>query len=94
MLLGQGTEFETFPPLVPDDEPIDHRIDISKCTHVVDADSSQAIVIEEARGGRNLVVQGPPGTGKSQTITNVIASAIYSGKTVLFVAEKTAALDA
>jgi very-short-patch-repair endonuclease len=49
-------------------------------------------VIEEARAGRNLVVQGPPGTGKSQTITNIIASAVHSGKTVLFVAEKTAAL--
>ncbi|MGA8698313.1 MAG: DUF4011 domain-containing protein, partial [Xanthobacteraceae bacterium] len=92
-LLGQGSEFESFPPLVPDDEPIDQRIDISKCTHVVDADSSQAIVIEEARSGRNLVVQGPPGTGKSQTITNAIASAVHSGKTVLFVAEKTAALE-
>jgi hypothetical protein len=89
MLLGQGAEFETFPPLVPDDEPIDRRIDISKCTHVVDADSSQAIVIEETCSGRNLVVQGPPGTGKSQTITNVIAAAVHSGKTVLFVAEKT-----
>jgi Protein of unknown function (DUF4011) len=60
ILLGQSTEFETLQPLVPDDEPIDQRIDLSKCTHVVDADSSQAIVIEEARGGRNLVVQGPP----------------------------------
>jgi hypothetical protein len=60
ILLGQGSEFEALQPLVPDDEPIDHRIDLSKCTHVVDADSSQAIVIEEARGGRNLVVQGPP----------------------------------
>jgi very-short-patch-repair endonuclease len=93
ILLGQGGAFETHQPLVPDDEPIDHRIDISKCVHVVDADSSQAIVIEEARGGRNLVVQGPPGTGKSQTITNIIASAVCGGKTVLFVAEKTAALE-
>jgi len=93
VLLGQGSEFDSFPPLVPDEESIDQRIDISRCTHVVDADSSQAIVIEEARGGRNLVVQGPPGTGKSQTITNVIASAVHSGKTVLFVAEKTAALE-
>ena len=93
VLLGQGSEFESFPPLVPDDESIDQRIDITKCTHVVDADSSQAIAIEEARAGRNLVVQGPPGTGKSQTITNVIASAVHSGKTVLFVAEKTAALE-
>jgi very-short-patch-repair endonuclease len=93
VLLGENADFETLPPLVPDDEPIDERIDLSKCAHVVDADSSQAIVVEEARGGRNLVVQGPPGTGKSQTITNIIASAVHNGKTVLFVAEKTAALE-
>ena len=43
--------------------------------------------------GRNLVIQGPPGTGKSQTITNLIAEAIGRGKTVLFVAEKMAALE-
>ncbi|MGA8616434.1 MAG: DUF3320 domain-containing protein [Xanthobacteraceae bacterium] len=92
-LLGQGSEFDSFPPLVPDEEPIDHRIDLSKCTHVVNADSSQAIVIEEARTGRNLVVQGPPGTGKSQTITNAIACAVHNGRKVLFVAEKTAALE-
>lgn len=61
--------------------------------HVVDADASQARVIEEARSGRNLVVQGPPGTGKSQTISNIIAAAAQEGKTVLFVAEKMAALE-
>src|SRR5699024_9788205 len=33
------------------------------------------------------------GTGKSQTITNMIAHLISTGKTVLFVAEKQAALD-
>jgi hypothetical protein len=93
LLLGHGSEFESLPPLVPDEEQIDHHIDISKCTRVVDADSSQAIVVEETRIGRNLVVQGPPGTGKSQTITNAIACAVYSGKKVLFVAEKTAALE-
>jgi very-short-patch-repair endonuclease len=92
-LLGEGTEFENGPPIVSDDEPIDHKIDLSTAIHVVDADSSQAIVIEEARGGRNLVVQGPPGTGKSQTITNIIAAAVYAGRSVLFVAEKAAALE-
>ena len=61
--------------------------------HVTDADSSQAVVIEEVRRGRHLVVQGPPGTGKSQTITNLIATAVKAGKKVLFVAEKMAALD-
>jgi very-short-patch-repair endonuclease len=80
-------------PLVSDEEPIDGQIDIASATHVVDADSSQAVCIEEARRGRNLVIQGPPGTGKSQTITNIIASAVNEGKTVLFVAEKAAALE-
>lgn len=61
--------------------------------HVVDADASQAKVIEEARCGKNLVVQGPPGTGKSQTIANIIATAAKEGKSVLFVAEKMAALE-
>ena len=60
---------------------------------VVDADISQTKVIEEVRAGRSMVVQGPPGTGKSQTITNIIASAVSDGKTVLFMAEKMAALD-
>src|SRR5262245_64632056 len=61
--------------------------------HVVDADSSQTIAIERARRGESLVVQGPPGTGKSQTIANIIASAVCDGRSVLFVAEKMAALD-
>src|SRR6185437_3311665 len=38
-------------------------------------------------------IKGPPGTGKSQTITNIIATAAAQGRTVLFVAEKMAALD-
>lgn len=60
---------------------------------VIDADSSQMRAIQTAMSGRNLVIQGPPGTGKSQTITNIIAEAIGQGKTVLFVAEKMAALE-
>ena len=41
---------------------------------------------------RGILLVGPPGTGKSQTITNIIAAAVHSGKSILFVAEKTAAL--
>jgi len=80
-------------PLVSDDEPIDKQIDLASAVHVLDADSSQATCIEEVRQGRSLVIQGPPGTGKSQTITNIIATAVHGGKSVLFVAEKAAALD-
>lgn len=57
------------------------------------ADSSQHSVIIDALKGKNLVVEGPPGTGKSQTITNLIAAVLASGKTVLFVSEKLAALE-
>jgi hypothetical protein len=59
----------------------------------VPADSSQLDAVAAAVAGRTFVLEGPPGTGKSQTITNVLAQAISSGKRVLFVAEKRAALD-
>ena len=58
-----------------------------------DADSSQMSVLIDVLKGKSMVVEGPPGTGKSQTITNLIAAAIAQGKSVLFVAEKQAALD-
>jgi hypothetical protein len=60
---------------------------------VHDADSSQHSAIVDAVRGRSFVIEGPPGTGKSQTISNLIASFIYLGKTVLFVSEKMAALE-
>ena len=61
--------------------------------HILDADTAQTNVIDASANGHNLVVQGPPGTGKSQTIANMISVAVGQGKTVLFVAEKRAALD-
>ena len=61
---------------------------------VLDADSSQHHVINSALSGADLVVQGPPGTGKSQTIANLIASLVAQRRSVLFVAEKRAAIDA
>lgn len=60
---------------------------------VFDADSSQHSALVDAMDGKNLVVEGPPGTGKSQTISNLIATALTEGKTVLFVSEKLAALE-
>jgi very-short-patch-repair endonuclease len=80
-------------PIVSDTGRIDDLIPPEKIAHVVEADSSQSVVVEEIGQGHHLVVKGPPGTGKSQTITNIIAAAAQQGKKVLFVAEKMAALD-
>ncbi len=85
--------FDSDPPLFGPDSRLDEILSPEEVFHVVDADASQAMVIEEVRRGRNLVVQGPPGTGKSQTITNIIAAAVKDGKRVLFIAEKMAALS-
>ncbi|MGJ7038880.1 very-short-patch-repair endonuclease [Shinella sp. BE166] len=85
--------FTSTDSLLEEDAKIDGFITPSEMTHIVDADSSQTIAIHEARRGRDLVIQGPPGTGKSQTIANIIAAAVADGKTVLFVAEKMAALE-
>jgi len=60
---------------------------------ILDADSSQQRVVAAALNGSDGVIQGPPGTGKSQTIANVIAALAASGKRVLFVAQKRAALE-
>ena len=59
----------------------------------IPADVSQMDAVLAAQQGRSFVLHGPPGTGKSQTITNIIADAMYRGKRVLFVAAKKAALD-
>ena len=90
-LMGEG--FAPTKSAIPPDGVLDKLIPVERLNHVVDSDSSQAIAIEEVRAGRHLVIQGPPGTGKSQTITNLIATAVLDGKRVLFVAEKLAALE-
>lgn len=89
-LLSGG--FTPEPEAISSDDLLDEKLDPSDIIQVVDADASQTKVIEEVRHGSNLVVQGPPGTGKSQTITNIIAAAVHDGKSVLFMAEKMAAL--
>jgi len=94
--LLKGLLIEGFPEgqsLFGPDDKLDDILDPAEIIQVIDADASQTKVIEEVRYGESLVVQGPPGTGKSQTITNIIAAAAHDGQTVLFVAEKMAALS-
>lgn len=81
-----GTSAE---PYAVDDPAIAAKVPLL----IADADSSQFSAVVDAMDGKNLAIEGPPGTGKSQTITNIIGSALAQGKRVLFVAEKMAALE-
>jgi len=72
---------------------LDKRYHPSDIALPISADSSQLEAICAAMGDNSFILHGPPGTGKSQTITNIIANALYKGKKVLFVAEKMAALS-
>ncbi len=57
------------------------------------ADSSQLSTVVAAGQGKDFVIIGPPGSGKSQSISNMIAHLMGAGKTILFVSEKSAALN-
>lgn len=81
------------PQAFADDADVDEAIPVEKLDHVVEVDGSQALATELARRGGHVVIQGPPGTGKSQSICNILAQAVLDGRTVLFVAEKLAALE-
>ena len=72
---------------------MDHTVRPEAMAIPVATDSSQLEAVAESVRGQSFILYGPPGTGKSQTITNLIANAMYHGKRVLFVAEKKAALD-
>src|SRR5262249_38631809 len=72
---------------------LDRQFAPEQTAQIVDADSSQLRAIVAVSKGHPLVLEGPPGTGKSQTITNLIAQVLSENKSVLFVAEKMAALQ-
>lgn len=78
---------------LPDLSQLSDEMDPKRHFTLLDCDSSQLEAILYAKSGCSLVIQGPPGTGKSQCITNIIGECLATGKKVLFVAQKKAALD-
>lgn len=72
---------------------IPENVDTDEAYLPITADSSQLRAINMAANEVSFVLHGPPGTGKSQTITAMIANALTRGRSVLFVAEKMAALE-
>lgn len=89
---GSGAAFPA-QPAFPDPATLDRTLPLAEQFAPLDCDASQLAAVVAAAAGRTFVLQGPPGTGKSQTITNLITQALVSGRTVLFVAEKQAALE-
>jgi hypothetical protein len=83
-----GETYSTGPGL-----PAPHELDSTEVFCPIPCDGTQLEAIVAAARGASFVLEGPPGTGKSQTITNLVANALASGKRVLFVAEKRAALN-
>ncbi len=80
-------------PSTTDTRKVDVTVTPGSYAIPVDVDSSQLEAVIESGEGRSFILYGPPGTGKSQTITNMIANALYHNRRVLFVAEKMAALE-
>ena len=91
-LIDKGDKQAT-PPEPVDAGKVDRECKPMDFAIPLDVDSSQMEAIVESGRGQTFILHGPPGTGKSQTITNMIANALYQGKRVLFVAEKMAALS-
>ena len=69
------------------------RVRDDQMNTVLKSDSSQDEIIVRSKSLDMLVVRGPPGTGKSQVIVNLIADALMSGKKILVVCQKRAALE-
>lgn len=55
--------------------------------------ASQFHAVSAALENQISVIQGPPGTGKTQTILNIIANLLVSGKTVLVVSNNNSATE-
>jgi RecA/RadA recombinase len=90
MLASTGGDGASYAEVYDTDAP---EIEARVPRLVMDADASQFSTLVDVAQGANVAIEGPPGSGKSQTIVNLIASALADGKKVLFVAEKLTALE-
>ncbi|WP_127076741.1 DUF3320 domain-containing protein [Rhodomicrobium lacus] len=78
---------------MPEERALDREIHPKDLFMPLLADSSQTAAVVAASREKDFVLFGPPGTGKSQTIANMIAQLLGDGRSVLFVSQKTTALE-
>ncbi len=90
--LAQGRLCDELAALPIDESRLDDLYPPDALLCPLSADSSQLAAVAAADAGQSFGLHGPPGTGKSQTIANIIAHMLGRGRSVLFVAEKMAAL--
>jgi hypothetical protein len=76
-----------------DDQNFLQKVKEEKVFPVFPMDAWQENALKAVKLGHSIVVQGPPGTGKSQLICNLIADGLATGKKILVVCQKRAALD-
>src|SRR5699024_4459473 len=60
---------------------------------VIDVDGDQQSVVDAAVSGHSVVVDPPPGTGATQVAVAVATTLAHTGKSVLFLAQTSDALD-
>jgi very-short-patch-repair endonuclease/DNA polymerase III delta prime subunit len=59
----------------------------------VETDPSQRQALKSVGSSKKLIIHGPPGTGKSQTLTAIIANALFNASKCLVVCEKRTAIE-
>ena len=92
-LIDTPKESYSDPSDLPDEYRLDDDIHPRNVFTPLPVDSSQLAAVVAAARGKDFVLFGPPGTGKSQTIANMIVQLLADGKSVLFVSQKTTALE-
>lgn len=73
-------------PRLPDRSPSSEFL-------ALDVDGDQQAVVDAALAGESFVVDTPPGTGATQVATALATSLAHAGKSVLYVAQSSDALD-
>ena len=66
---------------------------VSPLLEIFPLNTAQEHAVHQSLQNVLTVITGPPGTGKSQVVLNIIANAVYNGKTVLFASKNNKAVD-
>lgn len=76
--------------------PADNKIAKHRCSSLIypfGCNKSQMSAVLAAFENQCSVIKGPPGTGKTQTILNIIANIVSSGKSAIIVSNNNSAID-